>query len=130
MTSSSCVKKCQSKQPYDGSNSVSGICFHHEVNCRRTIVLCCHVLHIVVCLLRMCVQVSFLKDLSGMWRQFDDRLLHHRVLPPVVSEMRNGVVALAALPLVLEIMGDMKPEGFAARSVHISCCRIFACSSM
>jgi hypothetical protein len=76
------------------------------------------------------VQVSFLKDLSGMWRQFDDRLLHHRVLPPVVSEMRNSVVALAALPLVLEIMGDMKPEGFAARSVHISCCRSFACSSM
>lgn len=82
------------------------------------IVLCCDVLHIVVCLFRMCVQVSFLKDLSGMWRQFDDRLLHHRVLPPVVSEMRNSVVALAALPLVLEIMGDMKPEGFAARSVH------------
>lgn len=30
----------------------------------------------------------------------------------------NGVVMLTALPLLLEIMGDMKPEGFAARSVH------------
>ena len=33
----------------------------------------------------------------------------------MVAEMRNGVVALAALPLVLEIMGGMRPEGFAAR---------------
>lgn len=60
-------------------------------------------------------QVSFLKDLSGMWQQFDDRLLHHRILPPVVGEMRNAVVALAALPLVLAIMGRMKPDDFAAR---------------
>lgn len=50
-----------------------------------------------------------------MWQQFDDRLLHHRVLPPVVAEMRNAVVALAALPLVLAIMGQMKPDDFAAR---------------
>lgn len=63
------------------------------------------------------MQVSFLKDLSGMWQQFDNRLLHHRILPPVVSEMRNAVVALAALPLVLAIMGRMKPEDFAARYV-------------
>lgn len=61
------------------------------------------------------LQVSFLKDLSGMWQQFDDRLLHHRILPPVVGEMRNAVVALAALPLVLAIMGRMKPDDFAAR---------------
>jgi hypothetical protein len=63
--------------------------------------------------------VSFLKDLSGLWPQFDDRLLHHRVLPPVVVEMRNEVVALAALPLVLAIMARMKPEGFAARCVGL-----------
>jgi hypothetical protein len=61
------------------------------------------------------LQVSFLKDLSGMWQQFDDRLLNHRILPPVVAEMRNAVVALAALPLVLAIMGRMKPDDFAAR---------------
>jgi hypothetical protein len=70
----------------------------------------------VLCAVCCCVpQVSFLKDLSGLWPQFDERLLHHRVLPPVVVEMRNEVVALAALPLVLAIMGRMKPEGFAAR---------------
>lgn len=62
-------------------------------------------------------QVAFLKDLSTFWQQFDDRLLQHRVLPPVVAEMRNEVVALAALPLVLAIMGRMKPDGFAARWV-------------
>lgn len=52
-----------------------------------------------------------------MWQQFDDRLLHHRVLPPVVAEMRHEVVALAALPLVLAIMGRMKPQAFADRWV-------------
>lgn len=62
-------------------------------------------------------QVAFLKDLSGVWQQFDERLLQHRVLPPVVAEMRSDVVALAALPLVLSIMGRMKPDGFAARWV-------------
>jgi hypothetical protein len=61
--------------------------------------------------------VAFLKDLSGVWQQFDERLLQHRVLPPVVAEMRSDVVALAALPLVLSIMGRMKPDGFAARWV-------------
>jgi hypothetical protein len=68
--------------------------------------------------------VSFLKDLSGLWPQFDERLLHHRVLPPVVVEMRNEVVALAALPLVLAIMGRMKPEGFAARWGGAVLCRV------
>jgi mannose/fructose/N-acetylgalactosamine-specific phosphotransferase system component IID len=31
--------------------------------------------------------------------------------------MRSDVVALAALPVVLAIMGRMKPEGFAASGI-------------
>lgn len=31
--------------------------------------------------------------------------------------MRNDMVALAALPVVLAIMGRMKPEGFAASGI-------------
>eukprot|EP00879_Flechtneria_rotunda_P005950 GHRR01006256.1.p1 GENE.GHRR01006256.1~~GHRR01006256.1.p1 ORF type:complete len:896 (+),score=358.33 GHRR01006256.1:953-3640(+) len=62
-------------------------------------------------------KVNFLKDLLGMWQQFDDRLLQHHILPPIVSEMRNDMVALAALPVVLAIMARMKPEGFAASGI-------------
>ncbi|KAF8073098.1 Scyl2 [Scenedesmus sp. PABB004] len=62
-------------------------------------------------------KVAFLKDLATFWHQFDDRLLQHRVLPPIVAEMRSDMVALAALPVVLAIMGRMKPEGFAASGI-------------
>jgi hypothetical protein len=62
-------------------------------------------------------QVAFLRDLATFWQQFDDRLLQHRVLPPIVQEMRSDAVALAALPVVLAIMGRMKPEGFAASGI-------------
>jgi hypothetical protein len=31
------------------------------------------------------LQVAFLKDLSTFWQQFDDRLLLHKVLPPIVQ---------------------------------------------
>jgi hypothetical protein len=65
----------------------------------------------------MLLQVAFLRDLATFWQQFDDRLLQHRVLPPIVQEMRNDCVALAALPVVLAIMGRMKPEGFAASGI-------------
>lgn len=63
-------------------------------------------------------KLAFLKDLTGIWQQFDPRLLQHRVLPPVVQQMRSSeVVALAALPLVLAIMGRMQPEGFSASGI-------------
>eukprot|EP00775_Hariotina_reticulata_P010443 gene10443-10601_t len=62
-------------------------------------------------------KVAFLKDLLTFWHQFDDRLLQHRVLPPIVQEMRNEMVALTALPVVLAIMGCMKPQGFAASGI-------------
>ncbi|WIA29467.1 hypothetical protein OEZ86_011968 [Tetradesmus obliquus] len=62
-------------------------------------------------------KVAFLRDLSSCWQQFDDRLLQHRVLPPIVQEMRSDAVALAALPVVLAIMGRMKPQGFAASGI-------------
>ncbi|WIA09380.1 hypothetical protein OEZ85_008786 [Tetradesmus obliquus] len=62
-------------------------------------------------------KVAFLRDLSTCWQQFDDRLLQHRVLPPIVQQMRSDAVALAALPVVLAIMGRMKPQGFAASGI-------------
>lgn len=54
-------------------------------------------------------QIAFIKDLATFWSQFDDRLLRHKVLPPIVAELRGGVTQLAALPLVLQIMGRMSP---------------------
>ena len=63
-------------------------------------------------------QIAFIKDLSTMWTQFDDRLLRHKVLPPIVGELRGGgVTQLAALPLVLQIMGRMSPEDFEAAGI-------------
>jgi hypothetical protein len=31
------------------------------------------------------MQVAFLKDLSTFWQQFDERLLLHKILPPIVQ---------------------------------------------
>jgi hypothetical protein len=39
------------------------------------------------------------------------------VLPPIISELRGGVVQLAALPLVLAIMGRMGVEDFEAAGI-------------
>jgi hypothetical protein len=62
-------------------------------------------------------QIAFIKDLSTFWQQFDERLLRHKVLPPLVAELRGGVTQLAALPLVLQIMGRMRPEDFEASGI-------------
>lgn len=71
--------------------------------------------------------MAFLRDLSTFYAQFDERLLQLRVLPPVIAEMRSQVVAMAALPLVLAIMGRMRPEGFAARCGGDGGCWARAC---
>ena len=58
-------------------------------------------------------KVAFLRDLATFWQQYDDRLLRNKVLPPLVAEMRGSdMVALAALPVVLSIMGRMSAADF------------------
>eukprot|EP00798_Chlamydomonas_sp_ICE-L_P021793 gene21793-28814_t len=44
-------------------------------------------------------KAAFLNDLSHFWSQFDDRLLKHKVIPPLLQEMRTELLLQsAALP--------------------------------
>lgn len=36
-------------------------------------------------------KAAFLKDLGNFWSQFDDRLLRHKVLPPIVQVCTGGL---------------------------------------
>lgn len=46
---------------------------------------------------------EFLKALSGMWKDFDARVLRYKVLPPLCAELRNVVMQPMILPMVLTI---------------------------
>lgn len=46
---------------------------------------------------------EFLKALSGMWKDFDARVLRYKVLPPLCAELRNVVMQSMILPMVLTI---------------------------
>jgi SCY1-like protein 2 len=46
---------------------------------------------------------EFLKALSGMWKEFDARVLRYKVLPPLCAELRNVVMQPMILPMVLTI---------------------------
>ncbi|ERN13896.1 SCY1-like protein 2 [Amborella trichopoda] len=55
---------------------------------------------------------DFLKALSGMWKDFDSRVLRYKVLPPLCSELRNIVMQPMILPMVLTIAESQDKNDF------------------
>eukprot|EP01018_Ginkgo_biloba_P000863 Gb_28329 [translate_table: standard] len=55
---------------------------------------------------------EFLKALSGMWKDFDARVLRYKVLPPLCAELRNVVMQPMILPMVLTIAESQDKSDF------------------
>ncbi|KAH9310107.1 hypothetical protein KI387_038018, partial [Taxus chinensis] len=55
---------------------------------------------------------EFLKALSGMWKDFDSRVLRYKVLPPLCAELRNVVMQPMILPMVLTIAESQDKSDF------------------
>uniref|UniRef100_A0A0D6R132 Protein kinase domain-containing protein n=1 Tax=Araucaria cunninghamii TaxID=56994 RepID=A0A0D6R132_ARACU len=55
---------------------------------------------------------EFLKALSGMWKDFDARVLRYKVLPPLCAELRNVVMQPMILPMVLTIAESQEKTDF------------------
>ncbi|KAJ9510959.1 hypothetical protein QJQ45_027821 [Haematococcus lacustris] len=60
-------------------------------------------------------KLAFLKDLSQLWTQLDDRLLRLRVLPALIQELRHEALQPVALPLVLSMLPRVTPTHFASQ---------------
>lgn len=57
-------------------------------------------------------KAAFLRELARSWEHFDARVLRYKVLPPLLSELRNAAVQALALPLVLAIASRQDPKDF------------------
>ena len=57
-------------------------------------------------------KAAFLRELGRTWEQFDQRVLCYKVLPPLLSELKNSAVQALTLPLVLTIASKQDPEDF------------------
>ncbi|XP_057815335.2 SCY1-like protein 2 B isoform X2 [Cryptomeria japonica] len=55
---------------------------------------------------------EFLRALSGMWKEFDSRVLRYKVLPPLCAELRNVVMQPMILPMVLTIAESQDKNDF------------------
>ncbi|EFJ36554.1 hypothetical protein SELMODRAFT_165698 [Selaginella moellendorffii] len=60
---------------------------------------------------------DFLKALSGMWTEFDPRVLRYKVLPPLCLELRNVVMLPMVLPMVLTIAESQEKADFESSTL-------------
>lgn len=57
-------------------------------------------------------KTAFLKDALKFWPRFDHRVLRYKVLPPLLTELRNEQLQALVLPLVLNIIPLQEPQDF------------------
>lgn len=57
-------------------------------------------------------KAAFLKDLASCWDAFDSRVLRYKVLPPLLSELRNEALQTLVLPLVIRVIQQQSKQDF------------------
>ena len=59
-------------------------------------------------------RAAFLQSLQGSWGLFDGRVLRHRVLPPLLTELRTPQLQSLVLPLILELAERQDADDFTS----------------
>ena len=62
-------------------------------------------------------RAGFLQQLQGQFAMFDERVLRHRVLPPLLVELRTQQLQSMVLPLILTLSARQSPEDFTASTL-------------